>query len=111
MAAHSIPGSSPPDPGVAAGRLDQDGVLVDPAAFQGIVDHGEADPVFHAGQRIEEFELEEDFSLGSMRGRGAVEAHERRVADCSGDVIVYFRLGMCGLEYLQGIRRDGGQIA
>ena len=53
------------DAGVAAGRLDDHGVLVDHAALLGVFDHGHADAVLHAAERIEEFELEREVVLGS----------------------------------------------
>ena len=48
------------DAGVAAGRLDDDGVLVQHAALLRVLDHRHADAVLHAAERIEEFALERD---------------------------------------------------
>jgi hypothetical protein len=76
------------DAGVSARRFDQDGVLVDPARFQRVVDHRETDAILDAGERVEEFQLEHDVREGAVRRRGAVEAHERSVADGCGDVWV-----------------------
>src|SRR5206468_2597326 len=78
------------DTGVAAGRLDDDGLRRDLAALEAVLDHRESDAVLHARERIEELELQKDFRLGVMRSRGAIEANERRVADGFRDVVVYF---------------------
>jgi hypothetical protein len=48
------------DAGVAAGRLDDDGVLLENAALFGVLDHRHADAVLDAAQRIEKFALEQD---------------------------------------------------
>ena len=48
------------DAGVAAGGLDDDGVLLEDPALLGVLDHGHADAVLHAAQRIEELALEQD---------------------------------------------------
>ena len=84
--------------GVAAGGLDEDGVLVDAAGFEGLVDHGEADAVLHAGERVEELEFEGDLGDGAVLFGGAIEADEWRVADGLGDVVVYFAHGIGWME-------------
>ena len=48
------------DAGVAAGRLDDDGVLFEDAALLGVLDHRHADAVLDAAERIEKFALEQN---------------------------------------------------
>jgi len=79
--------------GVAARRFDEYGARVDLPRLQGVSDHREADAVFDAGERVEELEFEDDVREGAVRGRRAVEAHERSVADGIGDVVVDFGHG------------------
>jgi len=88
------------DARVAARRLDQHRVLVDAPALQGIVDHGEADAVLDARERVEELELEQYLGLRPVGGRRPVQADERRVADRLRDVVVYLGHMGCGLYYL-----------
>ncbi len=92
------------DARVAARRLDEHRVLVDAAALQGVVDHGEADPVLDAREGVEELQLEQDLRLRAVGGCGPVEADERRVADRFGDVVVYLGHLGCGLVCLFGKR-------
>ena len=73
---------------VAACRLDQDGVLVDRAGFQRVLNHRHADAVLDAGERIEEFQFEQHIGDCAVFFRRAVQPHERCVADGFGDVIV-----------------------
>src|SRR5690606_19817692 len=74
--------------GVSAGGLNEDAVLVDLPALQARLDHRVADAILDARKRIEELELEQDVRLRSMLLRGPVEAHERRIANGFGDVVV-----------------------
>ncbi len=76
------------DAGVAGSRLDQNGVLVDAAGLQGLLDHGVADTVFDGGERVEKFQLEQHFRLRVVSGGGAIETDERGVTDGLGDVVV-----------------------
>jgi hypothetical protein len=48
------------DAGVAAGRLDDDGVLLQDAALLGVLNHRHADAVLDAAERIEKFALEQN---------------------------------------------------
>ena len=52
------------------------------------LDHRDADAVLHAGERIEEFQLEQDVGLGARFLGHARQAHQRRVADGFGDGVV-----------------------
>ena len=71
------------DAGVAAGRLDDDAIFCQyPPAF-GVQDHGEADAVFYARQRVLEFELCGDDGAALVQ---FVDAHERRVSNERGNV-------------------------
>jgi hypothetical protein len=77
------------------------------SALQGVVDHREADAVLDARERVEELELEEDLRLRAVGGRRPVEAHERRVADRFGDVVVYLGHVYCGLSFGFGKKGRG----
>ena len=72
------------DAGVAAGRLDDDRVLVDQAGLLGGVDHGKADAVLDAGAGIEKLQLGHDRAVGAFGE--AVEADKRGVADQFSDI-------------------------
>ena len=74
------------DAGVAAGRLDDDGVLFEHAALFGVLDHGHADAVLDAAERIEKFALEQNG--GSQAGGDFVQVDQRRAADGFDDVVV-----------------------
>jgi len=76
------------DASVTGGGLDERGALIDAAGLEGLDDHGVADAVLHAGERIEELELEEHLGDRAVGGGGAVEADEGRIADGFGDVVV-----------------------
>ena len=77
------------DAGIARGRLDQRGDAgVDAAGFLQRVDHGDADAVLDAGDRVEEFELGDEMRRHVLHRRDAVEPDQRRVADRVGDRIV-----------------------
>src|SRR5690606_27827195 len=75
------------DAGVAGGRLDEHGVLVDAAGLEGLLNHRETDAVLHGRERVEEFELEQNFGLGAMGGGGAVETNQRGVPNGLSDVV------------------------
>ena len=70
------------DAGVAAGRLDDGGVLVDLAVALGGVDHGHADAVLDRPERVEVLQLGDDGRLGVADD--AAQADQRRVADATG---------------------------
>ena len=77
-----------PDAGVAAGRFDQRGArLQKPARFKG-GDHGDADPVLHAGGRIEELKLAQHRRDGLQLGRQVGQAHQRGVAHGVDDAVI-----------------------
>jgi len=61
--------------------------------FQGVVDHRQADAVLDAGERMKNSSFRTDVGEGAVGGRGAVEAHERSVADGFGDIFVDFGHG------------------
>ena len=61
--------------------------LIVPGRLQG-VDHGDADAVLDARDRVEEFELDQDLGVDAALLRQPVQAHQRRVADGVGDRIV-----------------------
>jgi hypothetical protein len=73
------------DAGIARGRLDQRAAGLESAGGFQRVDHVDADTVLHARDRVEEFELEQDFGIDAPLLGEPVEAHERRVADGLGD--------------------------
>ena len=75
------------DAGVPAGRFDQHGILVDAARGERVVNHGHADAVLDAGERVEELQLEQDVRDRAVGPRGALEPDERGVADGLGDVV------------------------
>jgi hypothetical protein len=54
-----------------------------------IVDHGRADAVLHAAERVEELELQQHVGEGAVGLGGAVETDERRVADRVNDGVIY----------------------
>ena len=74
------------DAGVSAGGLDDDRAGLENATLLSVLDHGHADAVFHATERIEKFTLERN--RGGKPGGDAVELDERCAADCFDDVIV-----------------------
>ena len=73
------------DAGVAAGRLDDDGVLLEHAPPFGVLDHGHADAVLDAAQRIEKLALEQDGGLHARRD--SIEADQGRAADGFDDTV------------------------
>jgi hypothetical protein len=103
---------SQPDPGVAAGRLDERGFArLNLSGALGILDHADADAVFHAAARIHALQL------GNNRGFSAgghfIQADKRRVSDEFGYVIGYLhRLSPEGVGKLAGeIRWNGKWLA
>ena len=74
------------DAGVAAGRLDDHGVFLEHAALLGILNHGHADAVFDAAERIEKFAFEEN--RGRQAGGDLVQFDQRRASDGFDDVVV-----------------------
>ena len=74
------------DAGVAAGWLDDDGVLLEDAALLGVLNHGHADAVLDAAEGIEKFAFECDG--GRQAGGDFVQFDQRRVADGFDDVVV-----------------------
>ena len=73
------------DAGVAAGRLDDDGVRPDQPGRLGGVDHRHADAVLDAVGRVEVLQLGHDLGAGAVGD--PPEPDQRRVADQLGDVI------------------------
>ncbi len=74
------------DAGIAAGRLDQDGLAgVNITGLLGFVDHADANAVFHAGDGVEAFQLGDDGRFGS--GSDFVEPYQRSVTNQFGDII------------------------
>ena len=69
------------------GSIDH-GVRVDRSGFQAGVNHGHANAVLDAGQRIEEFEFEQHLGDRAVFLGRAVQPHERSVADGFSDVVV-----------------------
>ena len=74
------------DAGISTCRLDDDGVWLEDATLLGIFDHGHADAVFHAPERIEELAFESDG--GIKTGCDAVEFNQGCVAHGFDDVVV-----------------------
>ena len=69
------------DARIARGRLHHDAAFAQfPGRFQRI-DHRHADPVLHRGQRVEEFQLGQDASLGAMRLRQLFQLDKRCVSN------------------------------
>src|SRR6185312_1586535 len=82
-------GESERDAGIARGRLDQHGAAgLDTAVALGRLDHGEADPVFHRGQRVEELAFAENVGLDVVRGGDARQPDERRRANRLDDRVI-----------------------
>ena len=75
--------------------------LVDLAVAFGGLDHGHADAVLHAAERIEKLALEGDG--GVETGGDVVEPHERRVADGLDDVVE----NLAGRHGRRGFKRVG----
>ena len=74
------------DSGVAAGRLDDNGLAgSDRALPLGVLDHGEANSILHAVGRIVALELSHDLRFDT--GRDSVESDERSATDQCGDVV------------------------
>ena len=70
------------DAGIARGRLDKDGFAgLDFPCLLKRLDHGHADTVFHARDRIEKFELRQEVGLDALFLGELVEAHDGRIAD------------------------------
>ncbi len=84
--------------GIAGGRLDQDGFTRSYFSIRfGGSDHGETNAVFDRGQRIEEFQFENEITDKFFISYDARHAHQRRRADCIEhrviDASAKFRLG------------------
>ena len=73
--------------GVAARRLDDDSVLGQRAALFGILDHRHANAILHAGERVEEFALEQHGGVDALGD--LVEPHQRRASNGLHNVIKY----------------------
>ena len=67
-------------------------MIVPPGCRRAVVlrrqDHVDADTVLHAGDRIEEFQLQADVGLYAILGGDVRNAHQRRVADRLGDAVI-----------------------
>ena len=53
-----------------------------------VSDHAPADSVLHRTSRVEEFALGEQLALDALFLRDIVDAHQRRVAEAIGDVVL-----------------------
>jgi hypothetical protein len=73
------------DTGVAGGRLDDRLARLEQPALLGVLDDRDREPVLHRGERIEELALHVH---GHVRGRAALNAHDRGAADRSEDAVV-----------------------
>ncbi len=51
-------------------------------------DHVDADAVLHAGDRIEEFQLQHDVGGDAFLGEDFRDAHQRGIADRLGDAVI-----------------------
>ena len=70
------------NPGIAGGRLDEHAFSrLDLAGMLQSVDHGDADPVFHARERVEKFQLRQQMSADAIEARELFEAHKRGISD------------------------------
>ena len=74
------------DSRVAAGRLDDDRVVADPAVSLGGVDHCPGNAVFDAPERVAVFHLRHDIGRASF-GHFA-QPDQRRVADPLGNIVI-----------------------
>ena len=79
-------GEGQADAGVAAGGLDNGGVLVDLAVALAGVDHRHADAVLDRPERVEALELDDDGRLGVAHD--PPQPHERGMADALRDIVV-----------------------
>src|SRR5262249_24909929 len=74
------------DTGIAAGGLDDYGILLEHAAPLGVFDHRHANPILHTTQGVEEFALDQHSGFDS--GSDTIEAHQRSASDSLDDVVV-----------------------
>jgi hypothetical protein len=74
------------DPGVPAGRLDDDHARAQLSLFDGIVDHGGPDAVFHRIVWIVALVFHHDAPRQSRRH--AIQAYEWRIAEGLGDILI-----------------------
>ena len=74
------------DTGISAGGFDDNHAGLENTTLLGVFDHGHADAVFHASERIKKFTLERN--RGGKPGGDAVELYKRCAADCFDDVVV-----------------------
>lgn len=72
------------DTGIAASRFDDRAAWFEGAGLFGSVDHGHADTVFDAAEGVVRFHFDGDSGMEALGE--AVEAHERCVTDCEGDI-------------------------
>src|SRR5208283_5596302 len=72
--------------GVAACRLDDDGVFFEDAALLGVLNHRHADAILDAAERIEKFALEKNGS--GQAGGDLVQFNQRGAPDGLDDVVV-----------------------
>src|SRR5690606_7064832 len=70
------------------GWLDQRAVRSDFALLLQIQDHGDADTVLHAAQRVEELELQHEVGDDALLLAEPRRTHKRRVADRLDDAVV-----------------------
>ena len=75
--------------GIAGSALDDRAAGLEHAAALGIVDHGDADAVFHRAARIQVIRLDVNLS-GRIFGH-AIQPDQRRIADSFEDVIAFHR--------------------
>ena len=91
------------DTGVAAGGLDDGGLVRQMSPPPRVVDHGQADAVLDAAARVERLQLADDRRAGALGD--AAQLHERRAADQGGDVVCDLHLvrssaGRCQISYM-----------
>ena len=73
--------------GIAARRLNDNGVLLEYPPLLRIFNHGHADAVLHTAERIKELALEQNGGWHPVRD--LVQAHQRRMTDRFDDIVVY----------------------
>ena len=68
-----------PHPGISGSAFDDRAAGLEQSFFLGVVDHGDADAVFHRAARIDVVGLDVNLRLQALVD--AIQAHQRRVAD------------------------------
>ncbi len=73
---------------VARGWLDQRPTWFQLTGVLQFQDHVDADAILHAGDRIEEFQLQDYVGGNAFLSEDLRDPHERRIADGLGDAVV-----------------------